>query len=250
MISKLVCVSILSAVLLLTGVSTNPCSLPPSVWCSSREVARRCDVEKQCEPYLTPKPKAKAEEVRFTLYMESLCSDCVNFIKQQLWPAFIGVGSIMNLALVPYGNANETEHGGKWEFECQFGEEECYGNIIETCAIYFYPESAKHFPFIHCIEASSALPRYSAPGCAQKCGLHYFQIKACADGPLGNSLEHEMAVKTENLDPPHDHVPWVTLNGVHTDKIQEKAEQNLIKLICDTYQGTPIPPACLLDATV
>jgi interferon gamma-inducible protein 30 len=53
-----------------------------------------------------------------------------------------------------------------------------------------------------------------------------------------------MALRTNALQPPHQYVPWVTLNGVHTAEIQSKAENNLIQLICDTYQGSPKPEAC------
>lgn len=224
-------------------VSTDQCGLPPSVWCSSQEVARRCDVERQCKPYLNPSNKGSL--VSFTLYMESLCPDCKYFVVSQLYPTFKSVGSIMNLSIVPYGNANERRVGNKWQFTCQHGEEECYGNLIETCAIYYHPNVSVYFPFIHCIEASSSYPKQAAPECAEKFGLDYSKIRSCAEGPLGNSLEHKMAKKTDALQPPHQYVPWVTLNGVHTDKIQNEAESDLKKLICETYQGNPKPAGCV-----
>ena len=242
--SKLFSVILLSGIFLLTEVSSQSCRLPPSVCCSSKEAARLCNVEKQCEGYLTAIPKSKAQLVSFTLYTESLCPDCTDFMEKQLCPAFKDVGSIMNLGFVPYGNAKEQQQGDKWEFTCQHGPEECYGNLIQTCAIHYHPDSTVYFPFIYCVQSSSNLPSESAPICASKFGLSYDEIQSCVDGPLGNSLEHEMALKTDALQPPHDHVPWVTLNGVHTDEIQSEAENNLIKLICETYQGTPKPPAC------
>jgi interferon gamma-inducible protein 30 len=53
---------------------------------------------------------------------------------------------------------------------------------------------------------------------------------------LGNNLQHEFAVLTGQLDPPHQYVPWIVLNGVHTEKIQDEAETDLVGLICKTYQ--------------
>jgi len=37
---------------------------------------------------------------------------------------------------------------------------------------------------------------------------------ACTKSPLGNQLEHEMALDTDKLVPPHRYVPWIVLNGV------------------------------------
>eukprot|EP00057_Strongylocentrotus_purpuratus_P021948 XP_011676422.1 PREDICTED: uncharacterized protein LOC753478 [Strongylocentrotus purpuratus] len=39
-------------------------------------------------------------------------------------------------------------------------------------------------------------------------------LKNCTGGPMGNKLEHSMALKTEALNPPHQYTPWVVLNGV------------------------------------
>ena len=223
-------------------VKAERCPLPPSVWCSTAEVAKVCHVEKQCESFLNPIKDAPL--VNFTLYFESLCPFCQSFILSQLYPTFKSIGDIMRLTLVPYGNARQKKVGGKWQFTCQHGAAECYGNLIETCAIHFHPNVSDYFPFIYCIEKSQAGFKESAPECAKKSGFDYSKIQACVEGPLGNELEHEMGLKTEGLQPPRKYVPWVTLNGIHTEKIENKATKDLKGLICETYQGTPKPKAC------
>ena len=231
---------------LVAPVSSENCGLPPSLWCSSREVARKCDVETQCEPFLSS-AKKEGPLVNFTLYTETLCPYCILFISNQLYPTFKSIGSIMNLEIVPYGNAKEQQVGDKWQFTCQHGIEECYGNLIETCAIHYHQNISVYLPFIHCIEldvSKKLTPRQSAPACAEKLGLDYSQIKSCADGPLGNSLEHKMGLKTRALQPPQTYVPWLTLNGVHNKQIQYAAQHELEELICRTYQGSPKPAAC------
>ena len=90
-----------------------------------------------------------------TLYYETLCPDCRQFVSTQLWSAFEAIGSIMNLTLVPYGNAKETyrqvtnfrkkriffflininflyetKETKLWQFTCQHGSEECWGIYI------------------------------------------------------------------------------------------------------------------------
>ncbi|XP_028407156.1 gamma-interferon-inducible lysosomal thiol reductase-like [Dendronephthya gigantea] len=192
---------------------------------------------------ITSSTAQEAKRVNITLYYESMCGGCMYFIKNQYYPAFQAIGSIMNVHLVPYGNANEKEKGDKWVFSCQHGKQECIGNLIETCAIHFYPKASDFFPFIHCIEVSEVYPSTAAPSCAQKFHLNYSKIESCANGDLGNRLEHEMALKTEALKPTHTYVPWVTLEGVHTKEIQNEAESNLIELICKTYKG-PVPSGC------
>ena len=54
--------------------------------------------------------------------------------------------------------------------------------------------------------------------CAKKLGIDYAPIMACTKSKDGNALQHAMAEQTNSLNPPHQYVPWVTLNGVSVVK--------------------------------
>ena len=52
-----------------------------------------------------------------------------------------------------------------------------------------------------------------------------------------------MGVKTESLDPAHDYVPWLVINGEHREDLQEKAMRDLRGLVCRLYSGSK-PTQC------
>ena len=58
----------------------------------------------------------------------------------------------------------------------------------------------------------------------------------CANGKMGNKLLYSSALLTDRLKPPKNYIPWIVINGVHTDEIQTKAETDLVKLICEFYK--------------
>ncbi|CAC5396506.1 IFI30 [Mytilus coruscus] len=176
-----------------------------------------------------------------SLYHESLCPDCIDFITNSLWKAFTKVSDIFTITMVPYGNAMEKKEPNKYKFYCQHGEAECVGNVIESCAIYILKNERASFNYSHCIasylnsQRSVDFPK-AAKKCANEQNINYDQIDACANGQLGNQLEHQMALMTRELNPPHDYVPWVTINGVHTEALQNQTETDLIRVVSDTYQ--------------
>ena len=63
---------------------------------------------------------SNAKPVGIELYIESLCPDCKNFITDQLSPAFRNVLPIMNLTIIPYGNAMVNLKAGE-----EFGMKKC-----------------------------------------------------------------------------------------------------------------------------
>ncbi|GFN89449.1 gamma-interferon-inducible lysosomal thiol reductase [Plakobranchus ocellatus] len=209
------------------------CNIPSRFWCENKDVALRCGVLDQCKQF---EWTDAADKVELALYYESLCPDCQGFITGTLFPNFAKLSSIMNLTLVPYGNAYERRDHDKWIFDCQHGEQECIGNLIETCTIALVGDVNKYFPFINCMEASELKPADAAEKCASKFPVPLENIMNCSKSDYGNELEHKMALKTNALQPPHRYVPWVTINGIHTEAIEKEAESDLVKLICDTYK--------------
>ncbi|NWR38521.1 GILT reductase, partial [Tachuris rubrigastra] len=224
------------------GLGVAPgCDRPAHLWCSSPEIAVACQVESRC-PNL---PRPAAAPVQLSLYYESLCPACREFLVLKLFPTWLLLPSeMLNITLVPYGNAQERNVSGKWDFQCQHGPEECLGNMIEACLMNEAKNFSTYFPIIFCLESGSSVTK-NLEACLQIYApeLDRGRIAACVQGDTGMALMHQNAQLTEALDPPHQFVPWIVINGKHTDELQAQAEASLLGLVCRLYQGEK-PDAC------
>lgn len=220
---------------------SSSCSYPPAKWCSSLDSAIECGVLKQCLESNFTRSHQKADPVEVGLYYESLCPGCRGFLSSMLFPTWLMLQDIMTVNLVPYGNAQEKPDGQKYIFECQHGKQECLGNMIETCILNM---TQMAFPIIFCMESSTDVIN-SAKSCVENYSpeLSWDSVISCVNGDKGNQLMHQNALKTQGLKPPHQYVPWVTINGEHTDDLQSKAMSSLFTLVCNLYKG-PKPEAC------
>ncbi|XP_046719318.1 gamma-interferon-inducible lysosomal thiol reductase-like [Silurus meridionalis] len=203
--------------------------------------ADRCGVLGQCAPQNSSR---SADLVNVSLYYESLCGGCRQFLALELLPTLIMLRDIMTVDLVPYGNAEEKQVGEKYEFTCQHGPDECLGNMIETCLMNKLGGGA--IPVIYCMEAADDVVKAAEPCLALFSPETKFgDIMSCVNGDEGNQLMHQNAKKTASLQPPHQYVPWITINGEHTEELQNKAMNSLFLLVCSLYKGDA-PPACSL----
>ncbi|KAI1883066.1 hypothetical protein AGOR_G00241420 [Albula goreensis] len=218
------------------------CGYPLSEWCRTPEIAKECGVEKHCLELNATRPNRAESSVQVGLYYESLCPGCRGFLSEQLFPTWVMLQDIMNVQLIPYGNAQESFDGKRYKFTCQHGEDECLGNMIETCVLNLTGSVA--FQIIFCMESASDVLKAAQP-CVELYApsIKWESIMDCVKGDLGNKLMHDNALKTKALKPPHKYVPWVTINGEHTDDLQEKAMSALFNLVCSLFKGTK-PAAC------
>merc|ERR1712238_578282 len=196
-------------------------------------------------------------KVQVELYYESQCPGCRQLITTSFAAAYHTEGflDMADITFIPYGNALETQNDDDddtYSFECQHGASECVYNLIETCAIHKLLEWTQ-FQFIKCIEqhdenrATDQDYESVALACGKSLGIEMSlmdEIKACVFSHEGNSYEHAMAVKTEALEPPHTYVPYVVVDGSHTEDIQTAVTESLFEYVCRTYQGTQRSTQC------
>ncbi|NXG40062.1 GILT reductase, partial [Dromaius novaehollandiae] len=133
--------------------------------------------------------------VELSLYYESLCPACRAFVVRQLFTTWLLLpGEVLNITLVPYGNAQETNVNGTWRFQCQHGPEECLGNMVEACLMHEVQDFSTYFPIIFCLESGvsvtkdlEACLRVYAPEVAAA------RVAACVQGDVGRRLMHRNA---------------------------------------------------------
>ncbi|KAL6967730.1 hypothetical protein U1Q18_033541 [Sarracenia purpurea var. burkii] len=180
-----------------------------------------------------------SDKVSLGLYYESLCPYSANFVVNYLAKIFEnGLISVVDLNLVPWGNAKIR---GNNTFDCQHGPSECLLNTIEACAINIWPDLNKHFSYINCVETLVYKHKYPQwETCFDELGLDPTPISECYSSGYGKELELKYAAETNTLQPPHEYVPWVVVDG---QPLYEDYE-NFVSYICKAYNGTARPNAC------
>jgi len=166
------------------------------------------------------------------IFVESLCPDCQNFIADSFADYLKNPSykELANINFIPYGNAQEIKNGDKYEFTCQHGPFECYGNTVENCALnkLSYEEGLN---FMVCFESKVEKSQDGIKNALKNCISEekvYKDILECSENEEGNILQHKSALKT----PVHTYVPWVHFNGEHDKNIEDQILKNMNIYLC------------------
>ncbi|KAM9099361.1 gamma-interferon-inducible lysosomal thiol reductase [Sarcophilus harrisii] len=217
------------------------CTQPVYNWCSSWENSRICETAKECSALWR---SSDARPVSVKLFYEALCPACRSFLVMMLFPTWLILGDdVMNVTLVPYGNAEEKNVNGTWEFTCQHGELECALNMVQTCVLYLLgKEFPNAFAVVNCM-MSAANPETSLEPCLKIYDpeVTVDDIMECAKGPQGNELMHQNAMMTDHLSPQHTYTPWILVDEYHLEN-----PADLLNTVCHFYKGD-LPYACKKD---
>ena len=191
-----------------------------------------------------------ADKIKIEMFTESLCPDCMDFLTSSFKTAFNtkDIEFLAEFHIYPYGNAHQTFVENKWKFQCQHGDIECSGNLIQNCAMN-QTNLKTGVDFILCfeenIEAFDKDVDKTGQHCSDQLNLDFVSLKNCMTSDLGNKVQHEVAVKTETLDPPKSYVPWIVVNGEHNVDAENQIFENMVGFICKNYKGDAKIDACL-----
>ncbi|KAK1412437.1 hypothetical protein QVD17_33683 [Tagetes erecta] len=172
-------------------------------------------------------------KVKVSLYYESLCPYCANFIVNQLGKALYqwNLISIVDLKMVPWGNTQLAPNNA---WICQHGPDECMMDIVQACAIDLLSQPGLRFKLIECIENLNLQGRHSEwKSCTNSLKINPKPIMDCYQTRRGFDLELRFADETNRLNPPHRFVPWVLVNSY---PLQEDY-QNFVAYVCKAYKG-------------
>lgn len=169
------------------------------------------------------------------LYYESLCPDSTRFISQQIGPMHAALGKDVTINFVPYGFAStmgSAEDG--YQFECQHGPDECYGNLVQACTIAHAPDYDTTVNLIVCMMSASR-PNEAGPDCFQDAGLDYQPILDCIESGEGAGLHAANGEEQGSQSPQVTNVPWSNFNGEHILEYWEIEETGLTAFICEVF---------------
>ncbi|KAJ8918990.1 hypothetical protein NQ315_016894 [Exocentrus adspersus] len=120
-----------------------------------------------------------AQNVKVSVYYETLCPYSANFLVSQFYPTYQNHAGQMEVDLIPYGKANPTNDSGTWTFECQHGPAECYGNKVHSCALHLF-SIEQSTEFVVCsMNSSNATSDTSSELCATSSNISWTTLKEC-----------------------------------------------------------------------
>jgi len=200
------------------------------------------------------------KKVKLEIHYETLCPYCTSLIGTDLKSLWNDAEfrERLDVSMYPAGNVKIFPVEGLSEgwrafhpdlvgdgfehiFQCQHGEEECLGNMIQACAMKMLDEPADYMPFLFCMESAEESVENAAFRCAKETTtLDARDVVTCTQTAEANKMMFSISNYSDSLSPPRQHAPWVVINGNH----EEKADNgDLLESLCSAFEP-PLPAAC------
>lgn len=108
---------------------------------------------------------------------------------------------------------------------------------MHACAIKYIPKTAIT-QFIVCTMSTKDPPN-AGQKCAKKLKVNFAPVLSCYSSGEGDKLIYNYGLQTDNLNPPHQYVPWILFNGTYNEDDNQQADTDLVRVICTKLQYAP-----------
>jgi len=217
-----------------------------SSWWALTALLTATSTTKQVQAALRGRPT----KVLVQVYDEALCGGCHEFILNQLIPVYAELTeTVLDVEVVPFGNAKIKDPADPATLQCQHGVAECDANSYQQCAAALYPTARRYLPFVACLYETLPMGHADEPfdatvfaTCAVQSVLDWSSLQACHDDPdQAWLLQLDAQAKTPT---DHQYVPWILVDGQHY-ALEDPDVGDFLSVVCAAYQakgGTH--PAC------
>ncbi|XP_068625137.1 gamma-interferon-inducible lysosomal thiol reductase-like [Battus philenor] len=176
-------------------------------------------------------------KVTIQVYYECLCPGCIQFDTGAFASTVRKLYEHLDIYTYPYGNAKTFIHDGKYQFKCQHGPKECYGNKLHACAIDLLNNETQALLFNSCMMTPRNNSRGSDDESADRCGekqdIDVTTIKECAKGDRGSQLLKHYGDESKKAH--FKYVPYILINGNLNNG------GNFFRDVCAAFQNPPPP---------
>jgi len=180
-----------------------------------------------------------AQKLHVAVYYESLCGDSIRFITNQLNPAYESLKDYIEIFFVPFGKSWRI--GGE-RFACQHGQDECDGNMIQSCTLNALNGNRDaSMAYVACQMASGA--ERTGQECAARVGVDYGQVAQCFNDGLGTRLQLGAEKATHEIAFPYPKfVPTIVYNKRFDQYLQNRSLNDFTGVVCELIRNQA--PVC------
>mmetsp|Transcript_104398 Transcript_104398/g.294305 ORF Transcript_104398/g.294305 Transcript_104398/m.294305 type:complete len:338 (-) Transcript_104398:69-1082(-) len=197
------------------------------------------------------------DKVHMEIHYEVLCPYCIQFFSGN----FITIWNDtqfrnrLDIKLYPFGNGvvipeKQVSEGYHFFhptatyplFQCQHGEAECIGNMIQACAMDLEPfEQSVQLVICMASYGTSMGPELTSYECGTKMGFNMSAIRDCVYSDHGAKLMTAIAEKAMDPYLNRTGVPWLTVEGMHLSEAE--GGDGVVQSICGML-ASPLPASC------
>ncbi|XP_046977858.1 uncharacterized protein LOC124543642 [Vanessa cardui] len=185
--------------------------------------------------------EAALQTVNGTIHMRigstAACSDAARFITTQLIETYELYKEYLQIEFVPWGRTRRDAEGN---LICQFGEDDCWANRVQRCALSLLAGNTDaQIKYMQC-EFSPPFPalRQKSLYCAQSVGLSVIEVDYCMS-TTGSALEGPAELVSTPAVEAIQFIPFIVFNNNINVDHHAQAYRNLRGTICFALADDP-----------